>query len=119
MSTADQPIPILDLGPYLAGAPGADRRRQLAERLQGVAVRLAMKAAACRDDMLLERAPLGKPAARPQHLGEVEHRGERLGMLLAEAAAQPVDALSLLGQGRQFAHALSLMPNALPDKPLM
>jgi hypothetical protein len=69
--------------------------------------------------MLFERAHLGKPTARPQHLGEVEHREKRVGMILALGAAQLVDALPALGEGRLIAHCATLPPNALPDKPLM
>ncbi len=100
-------------------ALGADRRRQLAERLQGVAVRLAERPPARRDDMLFEGAHLGEPAARPQHLGEVEHRGEGVGMLLAVMAAQAVDARAAFRQGRLVAHPVTLMPNASRDKALM
>ena len=84
-------------------------------------MRLAQGLAARRDDMLFERPPLGEPAARPQHLGEVEHRRQRLGMRLAQAAAQFVDARLRGGQGRQrrIAHPLSLMPNALPGNRLL
>jgi hypothetical protein len=85
-------------------ALGADRGRQLAERLQGVAMRLAVDATAHRDDMFLDRPHLGQPPARPQHLGEVEHPGERFGVFGAETPAQLVDALLLLGQGWLLAH---------------
>jgi hypothetical protein len=40
-------------------------------------------------------------------------------MILALGAAQLVDALPALGEGRLIAHCATLPPNALPDKPLM
>jgi hypothetical protein len=82
-------------------------------------VRVAEDPPAHQDDMLFERAHLGKPTARPQHLGEVEHREKRVGMLLSPDAAQFVDAFPALGEGWSVAHPITLPPNALPDKPLM
>jgi len=40
MSNADETIPILDLGPYLAGEPGAERR--LADELRGACERVGL-----------------------------------------------------------------------------
>ena len=72
-----------------------------------------------RDDMLFESAHLVEAAALPQHLGKVEHRRQRVGMRLTPLAAQRLDALLLLRQGRHVAHLLTLPPNAFRHNPLM
>jgi len=72
-----------------------------------------------RDDMLFERAPGSQPALGPQHLGEFEHRGQRFVMLIAQSAAQLVDALLALAPGWLVAHPPTLPPKALPDKSVL
>ena len=49
-----------------------------------VEMRLAVKRPAARDHRLLELAGADQLAFAPQRLGEVEHRGQGIGMRLAE-----------------------------------
>ena len=64
-------------------------RRRWNPNLQRVRVLLAEQSAPPFDDLFLELAGRNQPPLRPQAVGEVEHGGKRLGVVLPERPALP------------------------------
>jgi hypothetical protein len=77
-------------------------------------VRVAQSAPARRQNVLLDRANLVQPAARPEHLGQVEHRGQGFGVLDAALAAQRLAAGFHLGQAPRSGLAQPVLHSPQP-----
>jgi len=63
---------------------GGERNGQLADCLQGLCIPITQLAAASFDDLFLELVCRNQPALPPVAVGEVEHGGKRIGVVLAE-----------------------------------